>query len=130
MDDACFVRELETLGDLRDESGGSREGQATFSLEDGAQALALEQLHRDVRLIAVDAVVENVDDVRAFESSRCSGFSPEAHVVRLAPLHCAELDRDLDVQLHVARNPQRPHAALRQRALEQVFSGDELPALP
>ncbi len=73
------------------------------------EILAVEQLHHDERLIAVDAVIEDLDDVGAAELGGGRRLATEALAggLLLGQLGVDELDGDVRGQREVLRDPNR-----------------------
>ena len=90
------------------------------------QRLALQQLHRDVGGVAVDAVVEDLDDVRARSAAaaRASRMKRASASGLLAICGSIKLDRDRRLQGQVVGQPHRPHAALAQLMDQFVLAGE------
>src|SRR5262249_37007373 len=83
--DAALVRESEAVGDLHRDLDRLVGGEALF-LQPRAQVRALEQLHRQVREVALLAEVEGGDDVRMVELAVGPRLAGEALLVVLAVL--------------------------------------------
>src|SRR6185295_16738711 len=80
---------------------------------------ALEQLHRVVRPLVVDAEVERAHDVRMLQLRECAELLVEQLGERLAPLvvagKCQALERDRSPALSIARAVNGAHAALAEQ---------------
>jgi hypothetical protein len=92
-----------------------------------AEVFAVEQLHRDVRGALKDAVVEDLDDVRAAKLGRGLGLALETRLRlrQLRDLTLDELHRAGDVERQVRRQPHRSHPALPELANEPEPIGDD-----
>ena len=120
--DAVAVREVEARGDLGRDPGRVHRREAALCPEDVAERLALDVLHDDEVRAVLLAVVVDADDVGVVEPRRVLRLAAEpldeAGVAR--ELGEEDLDRDLAVELPVARQEDVGHAAPRDRPLDLV----------
>ncbi|AUX36029.1 uncharacterized protein SOCE836_082330 [Sorangium cellulosum] len=123
VNEAGLVRAADRLAGLDEDERGVREREPADALEPRAQVLALEQLHHEVRGVVVDAVVLDIDHVRALQARGDPGFALEAGQERgrRRKRRCHELDRDGRSQVDVTRRPHRAHPAGRERSLKTVL---------
>src|SRR5262249_21277926 len=123
MDDAQLLRAAQGLRGLREDRLRLIERDATFAIEAVHEVLAVEELHHDVRQVVVDAVIEDVDDVRALKVKRGLGLELEADAPFFGgALRIHELDGDVAIEVEVSRDPDRAHAARGELPLQAVFA--------
>ncbi len=121
VDDAEAVRLAERARRLDEDLGRVLQAERADALDPLAELLAFEELHHDVRdLLAGQAVVEDLNDVRALDLGCGGGLAAEAGDGRgrLDELGRHELDGDLGVERGVLGRPNAAHAALLQEARE------------
>ncbi|MFT3768868.1 MAG: hypothetical protein QM820_25780 [Minicystis sp.] len=103
--------------------------EAAATREAGAEILAGEQLHREVRDAVVDAEVEDADDIVRLRGEERGGarLAREAiervGVARVRGVD--ELERDLATEREVMGDPHGAHAAVGELAHEPVTAGDD-----
>ncbi len=93
------------------------------NLEDVAEALALDQLHHEVRTVRVFAPVVDRHDVRVVEARGRACLVAEA-LARPFGRCRRHLHRDPSIEQHVARGEDLAHAADSQQLLEPVAAAE------
>lgn len=101
----------------------------TFAIESREEVFAFQELHHDERLIAFDAVIEDLDDVGAAKLRGGRGLAPEAlaRIFLLGELGIDQLDGDLGAESEVICNPNERLRALPKRADQAVSLVEDLP---
>ena len=97
MNDALLVRDVERVADLDEQPRRARLGEASLDDEHVEEVLPLEQLHRHVEELAVDAPVDDAHRVRVLQVRRGLRFPAEAPDERRVGVHVRvhDLERDL-----------------------------------
>src|ERR1700690_820567 len=92
-----------------------------------AQVLAVEEFHGDVGGTLANAVVEDLDDVRASKVRSGLGLALEAglHLGNLSPLPFDEFDGTGHVQTEVRRVPYQAHPPAPEQSVEAESLGDD-----
>ena len=113
VDDALAVRGREGARDGQERLHGDGRGEALLAAEDGAERLAVEQLHDDegVALIGL-AEVEDAHDRGVHQAGGGARLGEQAVAGAGGRAIAAdELDGDVDVERDVVRLPDGAHAA-------------------
>jgi hypothetical protein len=131
VDDPAHVRGMERLGDLGADPRGLARRQRAVLADDRRHVLAVDELHDDVRAGRLLAEVEDRDDVRVAQRRGGAGLVAEAgQEVRVTTeLGAQQLDRDVAIQLGVARPVDRRHAALSEELHEAIAAAQDAPDL-
>jgi hypothetical protein len=128
VDDALLMGEAERLRDRIDDAAHFDKGQGADASAPNAQILALEQLHDQEGALVVDAVVVDLDHVRAPEARQSHRLELEARKL-LAP---AAIPARHDLQPHAAaepevvRDPHAAHPAARKAPHQAIARRDDL----
>ena len=103
VDDAFLVRVIKRSRELDADLDDLLHRQDLVGRQQLAQRHAVDQLHRDVRLLAVDADVEDRDDVGVRQHARGARLAQEAQTVLVivGELRFEQLDGDRPVDLRV-----------------------------
>ena len=127
VDDARLVGAPEGARDLREDPRRRRDRQPALALEAHAHRLARQELHRDVRDAAVEAVVVDSHDVRNLEHGGGAGlaFEAGAEVGHRGEGAVHEFDGHGRAELDVLRAPDGAHPAARELPLEHVFARED-----
>ena len=132
MDEPGLVRAPEGPAHLDEDGRRGRGREAPLAPEPQLEVLALEQLHHDEGRVVLDAVVVDLDDVRALELRARLRLALEARarVGGGGELGRHELDRHVDVELQVPRRPTpipcRPARARGSRRYRPAMTGFSL----
>jgi hypothetical protein len=126
MNEAGFVGLAHGPRDVPQDAGGLGGGEPAHPLQALRQALALQELHDDVRRPVHDAEVEGLDHVGALERSGCACLLHEAleDALVVRGLRIDELDRDLGVQRQMLGAPHLAHAAPTDQVQQPIASGN------
>ena len=119
MDDARGVRGRDGSRDLREDPERPFRGNRTLQIDDGSEVASVDELHRQVRQIARDAVVVEAADVGVADLPVQAHFALEPPENRLPPFPGGphqDLDRDDHVQLAIDRLEDDAHSALTELA--------------
>jgi hypothetical protein len=130
MHDVQRVRRLQPARDMTRDAHRARHGKASLAQQPGEQRLALEELHHDVCLTAVGLTeLQHLRDVSALDRRRGLRLDQEARdgLFRGGRIFVGQdhLDRDVALELRVARAPHHAHAALT-KPLGQLVVSDAL----
>ena len=127
MHDARRVGRGEGLGHLREQRRGLGRRQAAVVGGEGGEVSAGDVLHDEPLLVTLGDEVEDRDDVRMVEPGRELGLPLGAHQVGRAAAreHAEALDGDLAAEHLVDGEPDGPHAALADLALQEVAPPDQ-----
>ena len=128
MDDPGGVRLGQCLGRLAQQACRPIRGQRPVAAYQCRQVQALDVLHHEPLLVVLVDEVEHRDDVRVVDPRRQLGLALGAGQVGLAGSgrHADPLQRDLAAEELVAAEPDRPHPATADLALEGVAAGDHV----
>ena len=125
VDDARLVRKRERIADIDDDADLLRERQRLAGAHPHVEGLPLDVLHRDVRLAAVFAEVEDGDDVAVGEPARRASLAEEPLAVLglIDQLRGDHLDGHRALDLRIERAIDDAHPALTE-ALENLVAAD------
>ena len=125
MDDARTVRERQRIADIGDDGELLRQRQRLARAHPHVEGLPLDVLHRDVRLAAVFAEVEDRDDVAVGQpASRASlAEEPLALLGLIHQLRGDHLDGHRSLDLRIEGAIDDAHPALPE-ALENLVAAD------
>ena len=113
--------------DLGGQACGLFRGQRTAPPDDGRQVLAVYELHDDERAGGIGAVVVDRHDARVIERRGGLRFLAKAGKKVGIPsvFGAQDLDRDITLQLGVARTVDRRHAALAEQFDQSVSTTED-----
>ncbi len=113
MNDAGFVGFAHRAQHLLQKAKGFVGAQLALRGDAVSQRLPLQHLHRDERGPLLDAVVEDLHDVRAAQRRGGLGLAQETpqHLFVAGDRRIEQLDRDRALQLDVLGPPDRAHTA-------------------
>ena len=116
-----------SLGDLREQRRGLGRRQAAVVGGDGGEVRTRDVLHDEPLLVTLGDEVEDRDDVGMVEPGGELGLPLGAHQVERAASgeHPEALDGDLAAEHLVDGEPDCPHAALTDLALQEVAPADQ-----
>ena len=122
MHDARLVREVERIAELDHDVHRFLQLEALLRVEEIFQLLALDQLHDDVRDIALLGEIEHLDDVGVVQARHCLRLAREARRILLGGVGVERafeyrLDRDPAVQPGVVAFVDDAHCAFAEDAL-------------
>ena len=129
MDDAEVVGDVERLGALDDHPRRPRERHGGRLVQQGGEALAVDQLHREVDQ-SLGRLTEVIDgaDVRMADAARVRGLAIEAadgvRVAHRSGRH--DLDGAAPAHLHMLGQVDLAHAAFAQLLGDVIALGDHL----
>ena len=125
--DARRVCRGKSLGHLREQGRGLGRRQAAVVGGDGGEVSTSDVLHDEPLLVTFGDEVEDSDDVRMVEPGSEPGLPLGAHQVERAAVreHAEPLDGDLAAEHLVDGEPDCPHAALADLALQEVAPSDQ-----
>ena len=123
MDDACFVRVVQRLGDLHTQEGRFVRAQTRFR-EHFIKRLSLDEIANNIRSLVVRSHFSHVDDVRMPKLGRRTRLLQESFRVFAAnTCQTGNFDRDDAIQTGVSCLPYRPEGP-RARPTEQFIMPD------
>jgi hypothetical protein len=127
MDDVDGVGLGESTAGLRDEGHRFWDVEPVRSSQAPPEIFPLQQLHDDeAPPLLREAIVENVDHVRAVDARDRRGLSrePGADIVRAGPARLEKLDGHFSIERQVVRLPNAGHSAATQQPLESKSTGN------
>ena len=122
VDDAVPVRVGEADADLLHQGDPPRQGQRRATVDELAEGLAGDELHRDERLILVGADVVDRNDVGVLEPGGQPGLAQEP-LPQILAVDAQDLEGDLALGHWVERQIEHAHATVRN-ALTELVTAD------
>jgi hypothetical protein len=122
MHDPGGVSASEGATNLRDDLGRLSKRQSAAFVETLEEIFPFEQFHHDERLTFINAVVEDLHDVRAAQLGGGRRFTLEtfASVFAFGQLGIDELDGDVRIQRQMIGNPNSALRTLPERSDEPI----------
>lgn len=131
VNDAFSMRRSERSSDGEQRSNGTDRGQTPFALQRLRERFSLQNLHHDERICSFRRTkIEDAHDAGMTNSRRSARFLEQAHrSFSVGVIVTNQLDRDVDLEREVSREPHGAHPAFTKDLRQSIFVRDDVPSV-